>query len=162
MSSITSFLICEVWLHLIYIAVGTEGCVHPKSMMVHPMLLSHFSHVRLCDPMDCSPTASTVHGILQARILERVAIPSSRESSWLGIKPVSPVSCTAGEFFTAEPPGKPRDRTIQPTNIYILYINIYILCVCCSLLSTLLTYLTAFLGLSLFAWTESKPVFLGH
>lgn len=36
-SSITSFLICEVRLHLIYIAVGTEGCVHPKSMMVHPI-----------------------------------------------------------------------------------------------------------------------------
>lgn len=43
--SITSSLICEVRLHLIYIAVGTEGCVHPKSMMVHPMRLSHFSRV---------------------------------------------------------------------------------------------------------------------
>ena len=35
----------------------------------------------LCDPMDCSPTGSSVHGILQARILECVAIPSSRVSS---------------------------------------------------------------------------------
>ena len=33
-------------------------------------------------PMDCSPPGSSVHGILQARILEWVAIPSSRESSW--------------------------------------------------------------------------------
>ena len=36
----------------------------------------------LCDPMDCSPSGSSVHGILQARILEWVAVPSSRESSW--------------------------------------------------------------------------------
>ena len=36
----------------------------------------------LCDPMDCSPPASSVHGISQARILEWVAIASSRESSW--------------------------------------------------------------------------------
>ena len=35
----------------------------------------------LCDPMDCSPPASSVHGILQARILEWVAMPSSRGSS---------------------------------------------------------------------------------
>ena len=37
----------------------------------------------LCDPMDCSPQGSSVHGILQARILEWVAIPFSRGSSWL-------------------------------------------------------------------------------
>ena len=35
----------------------------------------------LCDPMDCGPPGSSVHGILQARILEWVAIPFSRESS---------------------------------------------------------------------------------
>ena len=35
----------------------------------------------LCDPMDCSPPGSSVHGILQARILEWVAIPFSRGSS---------------------------------------------------------------------------------
>ena len=35
----------------------------------------------LCDPMDCSPPGSSVHGILQARMLEWVAMPSSRGSS---------------------------------------------------------------------------------
>ena len=35
----------------------------------------------LCDPLDCSPPGSSVHGIVQARILERVAISSSRGSS---------------------------------------------------------------------------------
>ena len=36
----------------------------------------------LCEPMDCSPPGSSVHGILQARILEWVAISSSKGSSW--------------------------------------------------------------------------------
>ena len=36
----------------------------------------------LCDPMDCSPPGSFVHGILQARILEWIAISFSRGSSW--------------------------------------------------------------------------------
>ena len=35
----------------------------------------------LCDPVDCSPPGSSVHGTLQARILEWVAMPSSRGSS---------------------------------------------------------------------------------
>ena len=35
----------------------------------------------LCDPMNCSPPGSSVHGILRARILEWVAMPSSRASS---------------------------------------------------------------------------------
>ena len=39
------------------------------------------SRVRLCDPMNCSPTNSSVHGILQARMLEWVAISSARGSS---------------------------------------------------------------------------------
>ena len=39
----------------------------------------------LCDPMDCSSPGSSVHGILQARILEWVAISSSKGSLWLNI-----------------------------------------------------------------------------
>ena len=39
------------------------------------------SYPTLCDPMGCSPPGSSVHGILQARILEWVAFPFSRESS---------------------------------------------------------------------------------
>ena len=35
----------------------------------------------LCNPMGCSPPGYSVHGMLQARILEWVAVPSSRESS---------------------------------------------------------------------------------
>ena len=36
----------------------------------------------LCDPMDCNPLGSSLHGNLQARTLEWVAIPFSRGSSW--------------------------------------------------------------------------------
>ena len=39
------------------------------------------SYLTLCDPMDCSLPGFSVHGILQARILEQVSIPSSRGSS---------------------------------------------------------------------------------
>ena len=39
------------------------------------------SRLTLCNPMDCSPPGSYVHGILQARILESVAVSFSRESS---------------------------------------------------------------------------------
>ena len=38
-------------------------------------------HLTLCDPMDCSPPASSVRGISQVRILEGVAIAFSRGSS---------------------------------------------------------------------------------
>ena len=48
-------------------------------------LVSVCMHAQLCqtlyDPMDCSPPGSSVHGIFQARILERVAMPPSRGSS---------------------------------------------------------------------------------
>ena len=72
-------------------------------------MLSHISHVWLCDPMDYSQPGSSIHEILQARIQEWVAMPPSRGSSkprdWT---PVSCGSCTAGGFFTPEPPGKPK------------------------------------------------------
>ena len=52
----------------------------------------------LCHPMDCSPPGSSIYGIFQVRILERVAMPSSRGSSQLRDR--IQVSCTAGRFFT--------------------------------------------------------------
>ena len=52
----------------------------------------------LCDPMDCGLPDSSVHGILQTRILEGVAIPFSRGSSQP--RGCTHVSCTAGRFFT--------------------------------------------------------------
>ena len=60
--------------------------LRPVLSAQHPLypracVLSCFSRVRLCDPMDCSSPGSSVHGILQASILEWVAMPSSREYS---------------------------------------------------------------------------------
>ena len=57
------------------------------------------SCLTLCDPMDCSPPGSAAHGILQARILEWVAVPFSRDQTQ--------VSCIAGRFFTERAIGKP-------------------------------------------------------
>ena len=55
----------------------------------------------LCDTMDCSPPGFSVQGILQARILEWVAIFFSRE----GIEPWS--SALQAESLSTEPPGSP-------------------------------------------------------
>ena len=52
----------------------------------------------LCDPMDCIPPDSSVHGILQARILEWIAILFSRGSSWS--RDQTKISCIVGRFFT--------------------------------------------------------------
>ena len=57
----------------------------------------------LCDPMDCSLPWSSVHEILQVRILEWAAMPSSRGSSWPRDQTnISYVFCIAGGFFTTE------------------------------------------------------------
>ena len=56
------------------------------------------SYPALCDPMDCSLPGSSVHGILQARILEWVAIPFSKGSSLPRGRTC--VSHIAGRFFT--------------------------------------------------------------
>ena len=88
------------------------GVMVQYSLSVFPGILSSVSKCKfclmtLCDPMDCSLPGSSVHGILQARILEWVAIPfcggSSRPKDW------NRVSCNAGRFLPFESPGKPRN-----------------------------------------------------
>ena len=54
----------------------------------------------LCNPMDYNLPGSSVHGILQARVLEWVAISFSRGSSHP--RNQTKISCIAGRFFTAE------------------------------------------------------------
>ena len=61
--------------------------------------LYHSDSLQTCKvPMDCSPLGSSVHGILQARILEWVAIPFSKGSSWPRYQTWA--SCITGRFFT--------------------------------------------------------------
>ena len=101
----------HLWQHLIWLSfTGLISMYQPGKKMHHPQQDSIYypsffplhecmaakslqSCPTLCDPMDCSPPGSSVHGILQARILEWVAMPSSRGSSqprdWTGISYVS-------------------------------------------------------------------------
>ena len=58
--------------HYALLQVLVRACMHSKLLQSCPTL---------CDPMDCNPPGSSVHGILQARILEAVALPSSKGSS---------------------------------------------------------------------------------
>ena len=71
------------------VCVCVYVCVYAKSLQSCPTL---------CDPMEYRPPGSSVHGVLQARILEWAAFASSRGSS-LPSDPTQ-VSCIAGGFFT--------------------------------------------------------------
>ena len=66
----------------------------------------------LCNPMDYNLPGSSVHGIFQGRILEWVAISSSRTYSQPRGR--SQVSCIGGRFFTAELPGKSYGISLHP------------------------------------------------
>ena len=66
------------------------------------------SCLTLCDPMDCSPSGSSVHGILQAGLWSGLPLPSPGDLPDTGIKPRSLTSpALAGRFFTTTAPGKP-------------------------------------------------------
>ena len=74
---------------------GTRTLLH-----VILCILRHFSRVWLCNPIDCSPPGTSVHGILQARILQWIAISPSRGPSWPRNAPLALRSALAGGFFT--------------------------------------------------------------
>ena len=82
------------------------------------------SHVRLfADPMDCSLPGSSIHGIFQAKVLERVAISFSRGSSQP--RDQTWVSCTAGRCFTfwatREAPVEKNLPAMQETQVWSLH-----------------------------------------
>ena len=64
------------------------GAVRAKSLQSCPAL---------CDPVDCSPPGSSVHGVLQARVLEWVSMPSSRDPGMESASLMSPA--LAGRFI---------------------------------------------------------------
>ena len=84
-----------------------------ESLAAAAINLNHQMHAclvaKLCptlfNPMDCSLPGSSVHGILQARILEWVATPFSRDLPNPRIEPWSPALQT--DSLPSEPPGKP-------------------------------------------------------
>ena len=63
------------WVQGPLLGAGMYICFHAKLLQ---------SHLILCNPVDCNPPGSSVHGILQAGIVEWVAMPSSSGSSWPG------------------------------------------------------------------------------
>ena len=72
----------------------------------------------VCNPKDCSPSGSSVHGILQARVQEGVAFVFSRSSSW-------PRDGTQGpalqmNSLQSEPPGKSRRATILGQDLQLM------------------------------------------
>ena len=75
----------------------------------------------LFHPTDCSPPGFSFHGIFQARMLEWIAISSSRGSFWHRDQTcISCIYCTAGRFFTPEPPGKPYSSPVLIHSCQIL------------------------------------------
>ena len=90
-----------------------------QSLIVVIQLLSYVW--LFAEPMDCSPPGSFVCGISWARILESVAISSSRGSFWL--KYWTPVSCIAARFFTAVPPGEVPRSLVREVRSHKLWSN---------------------------------------
>ena len=74
-------------------------CMHAQSCLT------------FCNPVDCSPPGSSVHGILQARILEWVAISFSRGSSQPRDRTWSPT--LQADSLLSEPPGKPSHMKVK-------------------------------------------------
>ena len=68
-------------------------------------LNSVFVGLTLCDPMNCNPPGSSVHGILQARIVSGLPFPSLGDLPNPGIEPGSPV--LQADTLLSEPQGKP-------------------------------------------------------
>ena len=82
------------------------GCVC-VCVCVCVCLLVTQSCLTLCDPMDCSPLGFSVHGVLQARTLEWVAIPFSRVSFWPRDLTQGSDPALQADSLPSEPPGKP-------------------------------------------------------
>ena len=86
-----------------YISYPLSNCIKSSSrvgiLMLHLLasLIGTLWYL-LCDPIDCSLPGSSIHGIFQARILEWVAISSSRRSSQP--RDQTPVSHIVGRRFT--------------------------------------------------------------
>ena len=100
------FRLCIYW---IWYSWQAKGLLFLLSRCILECCCLVIKSCLFCNSMVCSPPGSSAYGILQARILEWVAISSSRGSFWpRDWTWVSLSSCTAGRFFTTAPPGKLR------------------------------------------------------
>jgi len=95
---------------ILYMSVNPTDRIVPGMRKAVTSVVFH----SFATPMDCSLPGSSVHGTLQARILEWVAMPSSRESL---IKPMSPMSLSlARQFFTTSTTWEAQERQITNVN----------------------------------------------
>ena len=109
----TRYLVLWTLSNIVWARVSLEQRLKQKARV---KVLVTQSCPTLCDPMDCSLQGSSVHGILQARILEWVVMPFSRGSSWP--RDQTHISCIAGGFFTTSSTWKKHDRGIQCLSLW--------------------------------------------
>ena len=84
-------LLCILYWQASSLPLGPPGMSLPKNISCSVVS-------NIWNPMDYNPPGSSVHGVLQARTLEWVAVPFFRGSSWPKYQTL--VSCIAGRFFT--------------------------------------------------------------
>ena len=99
---------------------GRQGCLYPDSSRSIPALVALWWPT-LCDPTDCGPPGSSVHGLLQTRTLEWVAISFFRGPS--RPRDRTRVSCVASRFFTVwatrELPRVCINRSVVPDSLWL-------------------------------------------
>ena len=83
-----------------------------SGLTLHAKLLQ--SRLPLCDPMECNPPGSSVHGIFQARILEWVAMPASRGSLHGSNQRLSWLLLWQASSLPVAPPGQPSNKLLCP------------------------------------------------
>ena len=101
--TISSFFGTHLNISLIHLPLQSMSCASVSAKSIQ-------SYLTLCNPMDCNLPGSSVHGILKARILEWVAMPSSRRIfQTQGSNPhIFYVSCSHRWVqLPLAPPGKP-------------------------------------------------------
>ena len=117
----------------LYFQVSENKCQRPLFSFKLCVCLVTQSYLTLWDPWDCSPPGSSAQGIFQARILEWIAISSSRGSS--PPRDRTRISYIAGEFFTIEPSTKSLNLwiwgyAIQPVTFHLWFLQIHVLLAC--------------------------------
>ena len=108
------------------ISASSPNCLIAKastSLLLLLLLLSRFSHVRLCDPIDGSPPGSSVPGILQARILEWVAISFSK--AWKGKVKVKLLS--RARLLATPWTGAYQATSLAASNIHLFFCSLFVL-----------------------------------
>ena len=110
---------CVIYESVSFSLILWEFIIYLQSVkLLARTLKSLQSCLTLCNPMDCSPPGSSVHGILQARTLEWVPFPPPGESSRLRHQTASLMSpALAGRFFTTCATGKPLSQPCHHLNL---------------------------------------------